>query len=264
MDDFDSNSARKSYRTSIPSRKRQDTANNTRDMSITRPSASGTAASRPAISFRDGRSGQPISLSDSNEDDDITLPPRKRTRPEKQQSFEETVWNLASPFSIKAHAFLSNAKKNDNFHNHGQYWKVEEYSAKIFQMQAEAKLRQQCQIDCKKWRAVKWDATAMYNKAKEDWIVTTFSHTGEFSIDRQWRDFEETIKHMINSGKKNVSASLSLEYEIYDTETSRAMAAKAAEEDAANRPSKMGTVDKSDKLVCCLSSSLTVDKKGSG
>ena len=246
MADSDSNSARKSYQTSIPSRKQWDSANNARDVSISRSSASGMAASRPAVSFVDGRSGQLISLSDSTEDeddDDVALPPRKRTRPEKLQSFEETMWNLASPFSIKAHTFLSNTKKNDNFHNHGQYWKVGEYSAKMFQMQAEVKLHQRCQIECKKWRAVKWDATAMYNKAKEDWIVTTFSHTGEFSIDRQWRDFEETIKHMINSGKKNVSASLSLEYEIYDTETSRAMAAKAAEEDAANRPSKMGTVD---------------------
>jgi hypothetical protein len=128
MADSDSNSARKSYRTSIPSRKRRDSANNARDASISRPSASGTAASRPAVSFLDGRSGQPISLSDSTEDDDdddVVLPPRKRTIPEKLQSFEETVWNLVSPFSIKARAFLSNTKKNDNFHNHGQYWNLE-------------------------------------------------------------------------------------------------------------------------------------------
>ena len=255
MADFDSNSARRSYRTPVPSIKRRDSANNARDASNSRPSTSRTAA-KTQISFLDGRSGNPIDLDDttdnSSDDSDSDLPPRKRTRSEKPQSFEDIVWDQAPPFSIMARTFLSNAKKEDNFHSHGKYWKVGEYDAKIFQMPAEAKLRQQCQRDFRRWRAVKWSATARYNKTKEDWIVTTFSHTGEFNINGQWREFEENIKQMIKSGKKNISASLSLEYEIFETEEFRALVAKVMEEDAANRPSKPGPVDKADKLVCFL------------
>ena len=240
----------------MPSLKRRDTANNARDASNSRPSTSRSAATTPQISFLDGRSSNPIDLNDttddSSDDGDADLPPRKRTRNEKPQSFEDTVWDQAPPFSIMARTFLSNAKKDDNFHSHGRYWKVGEYDAKMFQMPAEAKLRQRCSRDLRRWRAVSWIATAMYNKTKEAWIVMTFSHTGEFGINGQWREFEENIKHMINSGKKNVSASLSLEYEIFETEESRALVAKATEEDAANRPSKPGPVDKADKLVYFL------------
>ena len=269
MADFNSNSARKSKRASVPSLKRRDSTNDALHASISRPSLSGPLATRQT-SFLDGRSGNPINLSssdtadDSEDSDDADLPPRKKGRVERPQSFEETLWHLVPPFSIKARAFLKDAKKNDNFHSHGQYWKVGEYDAKMFQMAAEAKLRRQCNKECKQWRAVKWEATAMYSKSKDDWIVTTFSHTGERSIVFQWRDFEENIKHMINSGKKNVSASLSLEYEILATDESRALSVKAAEEEATKRPLKAGAIDKGEKLVSTYLSSLIVDKKGTG